>query len=89
MADSLSPEEAKAALAGVVHGKARKILKPTTEDAKETLRRMARAPTLLSLARTEPLIALSVALGYGFILGSSRADRTNFAGFLTRILSKS
>lgn len=88
MADPLSAEQAKAALSGVAHGKPRSFSKPTIRDAKANLRRMARMPTLLSLTRTMPFLAFFIALGYGFILGSSRAPQGKFVDFLARLLTR-
>jgi hypothetical protein len=87
MADPLSTEQAKTALANVVRGRSRRPPRPTTREAKEKLRQLAKAPTLLDMARTQPILAVAVAIGYGIVLGSGRTDRGKLAGYLDRVLT--
>lgn len=91
MADPLNVTQAKALLAEVARGQARSrdARRPTTRQAKERLRRVAGVPTLLRLARIQPLLAVAAALGYGFLVGSGRIDERKLSGHLYRILMTS
>jgi len=72
MADPLNTEQAKAALGDVARGRPPRARDLTPDEAKRRLRDSVHRPNLLSLARTQPLLAVVIALGYGFMLGSNR-----------------
>jgi len=72
MADPLNTEQAKKALGDVARGRPPRADDLTPDEAKRRLRDSTRRPDLLSLARTQPLLAVIMALGYGFIVGGNR-----------------
>ena len=84
MADSLTTAQAKEALRDVARGRPARARHFTTETAKKRLSDAARAPDLMSLVRTRPLLAVTMALGYGFTLGGNTIQAGSFLSILDR-----
>ncbi len=86
MADPLTPEQAKAALRDVARGRSvtRQL---TTEEAKKRLSNATHRPNLMSLARTQPLLAVTMALGYGFTLAGHETQPESFLAIIDRTLN--
>lgn len=88
MVDPLTPEQAKAALRDVARGRLPRSRNLTPEAAKKRLRDTTHGPTLMSLARTQPLLAVTLALGYGFTLGGDAAGPATFRAILERTVKR-
>lgn len=87
MADPLSTDKAKAALADAARGRVRRATRPTTREAKDRLRQVASAAGLTGMVRTQPFLACALAAGYGAMLGGSRTGHAQAAGWLYHVLT--
>ncbi len=87
MADPLTPEQAKAALRDVARGRSVGTRRLTTEEAKKRLSNATHRPNLMSLARTQPLLAVTMALGYGFTLAGHETQPESFLAIIDRTLN--
>ena len=87
MVNPLTPEQAKAALRDVAQGRPPQSRQLTTEEAKRRLRNATHGPNLISLARTQPLLAMTIALGYGFTLGDGAVRPDKFLAAIERTLN--
>ena len=87
MADPLTPEQAKAALRDVARGRSVGTRQLTTEEAKKRLSDATHGANLMSLARAHPLLAVTMALGYGFTLGGHEIQAERFLAVIDRTLN--
>lgn len=87
MADPLTTEQAKAALRDVARGRPPRARHLTAEAAKRRLRDATHGPNLMALARTQPLLAVTMALGYGFTFGGHEIRAESLLAIIDRTLN--